>query len=460
MQLNISRQAANYLKYLLPFLICIFGDISFYTFWRNDLGPHISPVIFTLFGIGVGITFFRILFAGYKSKFQYNRKIPSVTGKPQRYTYAYLILIPLLAYWYFELSGVFQRLPIDFDTDPFKTRSDVIPNVMSYVKKTVNGEFPYQPIRGKEWTYELMPTYLTMTWLPYIPAELLHADYRWVPVIALTICILVYYRQSIPLKSNPLFFWLAFIAPILFLYLQTRFNIDDFKLTVEGLVTAYYLLLAFALGKKKYTWIVLMVLLCLLSRFSLLFWLPLLVLVVWQEYSIRYVYKGILAIAAGMVLLYGIFMIKDPNIFINAVRYYSSATVGEWTIADWLKEQGGQHPFSLSRGTGWAIWFYDYLDGTLEEKIAILKKVQLIIVSATTLVLCWHYWRHRMHTNGWLYALGGLKISLVVFYAFIQIPYAYLYILPVFLNLPMLIYGLKILNGEPQPAPMTKPNHQ
>lgn len=447
----------NNLKYLLPFLICIIGEICMYTIFKKSLGPHISPIVFTLLGLGVGFTFIRILLASYKGQFLYNNASALESTKNIKYyKYAPWILLICIGLWYWKLAGLFHSLPINFDTDPPTTGSDVIPNVMSYVKRTVAGEFPYQPIRGKEWSYTLMPTYVTMTWLPYLPAEMLNFDYRWIPVIALTICLIVYYRQSKQLKNNPLFFWIAFIAPIFFLYFYTRFNKEELKLTVEGLVAAYYFMLAFSLAQKRLSLIIAAVLLCILSRFSLLFWLPLLVLVVFHECGIKSVVKSISICIVGVVLLYGIFMIKDPMIFAKAVKYYGSATLGEWTIADWLLAEGGKHPFSLSRGVGWAIWFYDYVQGSLEYKINVLKKVQMIAVMLTTALLCWHYWKHRNHVNGFLYALAGLKISLVMFYSFVQIPYTYLYVLPVLLNLPLLMLGLQIMNGNKKQTPSLK----
>jgi|GEM_PF-438295 len=439
----------NNLKYLLPFLICIIGEICMYTIFRKGFGTHISPIVFTLFGLGVGLMFIRILLASYNGQFLYNNETSIVPTKHNKYyKYTSWVLLICFGLWYWKSSTIFSSLAINFDTNPYVTGSDVIPNVMSYVKRTVAGEFPYQPIQGKEWIKVLMPTYLTMTWLPYLPAEILNFDYRWIPVFALSICMVVYYKQNASLKSNQLYFWIAFIAPILFLYWYTRYNKDELKLTVEGLVAAYYFLLAFSLAKKKFSWVVATVLLCILSRFSLVFWLPLLVLVIWKEYGIKFAVKGILLCVAGVVLLYGVFMLKDPMIFINAVKYYGTATVEEWLIADWLLAEGGKHPFSLSRGTGWAIWFYDYVDGSLEYKINVLKNVQMIAVVLTTILLCWHYWKHKNQINGFLYALAGLKISLVMFYSFVQIPYTYLYILPVLLNLPILLFGLQVMNNK------------
>lgn len=450
-----SIQTQNNIKYLLPFIICILGEIGLYTIFRNDFGTHISPIIFTIFGLGVGFAFVRILKASHKGKFIYTEAETEPKVNKKYYQFAFLLLIPFIAYWLWTLSGLFHSLPIDFNKNPAETGSDVIPNVMSYVKRTINGEFPYQPIRGEHWTYELMPTYLTMTWLPYLPAEIFHFDYRWIPVIALSICLVVYYRQNNQLKNNPLLFWIAFIVPILFIYFYTRFNKEEIKLTVEGLVAAYYFLLAFSLAKKRLSLIIVMVLLCILSRFSLLFWLPLLVIVVFQECGIKSVVKSISICIVGVLLLYGLFLIKDPNIFFKAVKYYDIATIGEWKIAGWLKEKGGKYPYSLSRGTGWAIWFYDYLGGTLEHKIAVLKKVQIVLVISTTILLCWYYLKHKTKMDGFLYALAGLKISLIIFYSFVQIPYTYLYVLPVLLNLPILMLGLQVMNGNKKPNSIT-----
>jgi hypothetical protein len=200
----------------------------------------------------------------------------------------------------------------------------------------------------------------------------------------------------------------------------------------------YYLLLAISLTTHSRIFQIITVVLCLMSRFSLLFWLPLYAFMLFTKEGWRPTLRFGLWIFAGCIVLYGPFLFKDPHIFFNAQAYYDMASVGEWTRSD--------KPPHLYNGLGFAVYFLER-GGDVVFQIAALKKYLLIITPSVSVLLGLIWWRFKDKLDFPLFALCSLKISLAVFYAFIQIPYSYLYVTPIVTSLAILYrcaYLLKI----------------
>src|SRR5690606_33194128 len=115
-----------------------------------------------------------------------------------------------------------------------------------------------------------------------------------------------------------------------------------------------YLFFAYSLNSKRIGIIALMLTICLLSRFSLVLWVPLLLLILLHERGIKTSFlTGVLTLA-GIALFYGSFLLIDPTIFSKGMGYYTVAAAGEWIIHDW---HNGRYPYVLEQGLGFAIYF-------------------------------------------------------------------------------------------------------
>ena len=148
------------------------------------------------------------------------------------------------------------------------------------------------------------------------------------------------------------------------------------------------------------------------------------------------------------------FLSKDWTIFTHALSEYRIATVGEWSRASW-PEGDGSHIYN---GLGMASWFHAYAPGDMSHKIAWLQRVHLLLSGAVVLGFGGLYWRLRRRIDYRVLALVALNSYLVVFYLFIQIPYAYLASLTLFVAaFLVLIVGAATYSGarRPFPDPMT-----
>ena len=73
------------------------------------------------------------------------------------------------------------------------------------------------------------------------------------------------------------------------------------------------------------------------------------------------------------------------------------------------------------------------------------KVIQRLIVAAGVF---YYYWKNRKRgLNVSIYLLIGLKLYLVVFYSFFYVPFSYLFMLPMFLTIPLL-YQIRFFSNS------------
>lgn len=444
----------NFWKKILPLLVCITGELLLLTEARNAFGHFVSPVLHFLFSAGSGVCLLALGWNITKNDFQKVKTPDNTVAFPpgSNRKFRFLILVPIVAYLAITLGKLFAEHPIDMN-DPNKSGSDIIPAIMFYVTRFVSGEYPYTPIHGTHWQHTVIPNYFTFQWLPYCMAQLLHIDYRWVPAffMVLILCYHFFKVEKTPLNL-PLKIML-WVLPVAILYLWIRNGKTDFQVTVEGLIVFYYLLFAYSLYAKKIIWIAIPLLLCLLSRYSLVLWTPLLFLILLYDRGFKKTFSLGLLILLGFALFYGPFLLKDPTIFTRGFDYYTIAAGGEWEIHDWQPE-GSLYPYQLEQGIGFAIYFFRYGTGDHLQKLEVLRHIHLAVSMGVVLVMCGIYWPRRLKIDPLIFAMASFKIYLAVFYGFIQVPYAYLNAVPLMMTIPVFYTAarcLKALELKKQP---------
>ncbi|NJN32868.1 MAG: hypothetical protein HC817_00010 [Saprospiraceae bacterium] len=149
----------------------------------------------------------------------------------------------------------------------------------------------------------------------------------------------------------------------------------------------------------------LMIILCLMSRFSLLFWLPLYAFMIGQKQGWRVFFQYAALIFLGCVVLYAPFLWQDPLIFFKAQTYYDNASVGEWSRP---------RPNHLDSGLGFALFFQEKGGDTIQNILS-LKKMMLILTPSVSLLLGLIWWRMKAKISFSLFAICSLKISLTFF---------------------------------------------
>ncbi|MFN0215295.1 MAG: hypothetical protein ACKVT2_13650, partial [Saprospiraceae bacterium] len=212
--------------------------------------------------------------------------------------------------------------------------------------------------------------------------------------------------------------------------------------TIELMIAGFYMLFALQLDKirdylsgdprKKGAVLAFFMILCLLSRYSFLLWLPLLFVIVWTE-NRRLAISTVSWVLVYVLLLYVFpFLLKDPMIYVNGIKHYSEGALIVWMQPD--------RTGPLYDGLGVANIFRDELGGEMAERLSALQRWQVLTSLAATGLCAWIWWKKRAQIkNLSLFLLGSLKFYFAFFYGFIQMPYVYLMISPCFLSILVLL---------------------
>jgi hypothetical protein len=400
-------------------------ELGMMTFLQREFGHYFSAFLFFITSLLMGL-------AGIYQAFQKNQEMPLPTLPvllPRSIifyvTYILLVLISCIV-----LNKIIQNTPIEVAV------SDIIPQVSVLVRRFLSGEFPYQVITG--WGNPLYPTYLPLQWLPFVLTELLHLDYRWVShsvfCAAVGVFGIVLLKKHIKLQHLLLLVILAFSCFFVIAIDEPRIP----GVTIEPLIAGYYLLLTLSLFSPSPIVRAAAVLFCLLSRYSLLLWLPLYMIVVFFAESKKNAFVITALCLAGVVLIYILpFLRVDNTIFLKAYNYHSTAALEEWSGQPW--QQPDDKPFHLFRGIGFASFFYDFSNGDLTTRLSILQKTHFILSVLTVAGLGLFYYKYRSKLQYQVYLLASFKIYLAIFLNFIQIPYNYLFLTLLICSLPILL---------------------
>jgi hypothetical protein len=321
--------------------------------------------------------------------------------------------------------------------------SDVIPQLSTLYERFSRGEFPYSPIHFA--TYDLMPIYMPLHWLPAGLATPLHLDIRWIGVIFLALSVAWYGWFMAVQPGRVGLRIMALVLPSLSLWAFIHWGAGDLGITYEIIIAAYYLVLSFGLFARKYWLVTIGIILCLLSRYTLLFWLPLFAFIYLKEKGLK---KSLVlwgSVVAAIVLLFILpFYIKDPAFMSRGLSYYTIATVGDWIgcCADppvsWTQENG----------ISFAIHMKALFSGDMAHRVAsnrIVLGIVLLLTFAGSL-MGYLRWRHRI--DPFTYSLVTLYTFICVYFLFCPLTYRY-YLLP-FLMVSAVLCGKILLYKQPE----------
>ena len=393
---------------VLSFIVIIYTVhlLNIYKIW----GPNENAVI----GLLSGLIF--IFFSFQKSNFTSKDLSKNITTN-----YEKLVLIVVGSIFsVIYLQAIIAPYPMD------KTNSDVIPQINVLVQRFLSGEYPYTAIDFK--SYTLFPTYLPIQWLPFCIAELCGIDYRIFALIVLLIPV-AFYLYKFQSRSA---FYIAAVMVYGLILMGMLYNKDDYFNCVENIIAAFYLAFALSLLYSKNIWIqVILVSFCLFSRYSIVLWMPIYFIYIFVNQGLIQTVKSLGFLFLIFLTVYGIpFLSKDPSIFLKAYKYHTSAAIGEWKLEN---SCNNCKPFHLGRGLGMATFFYEN-QNNIAARLAILQKVHLFLSLFSVLIsgLLAIYKRYIVKKNiSAHFMLCSLALYLTVFYHFIQIPYHYLFSVPI-----------------------------
>jgi len=251
-----------------------------------------------------------------------------------------------------------------------------------------------------------------------------------VPFGVLSFSYLLFQRKLVNSNINFLNKVIFCIAPWLILLFYMEGAGIMYAHTVESLIAGYYLLFGLSLFSSSIFNKSITTVLCLLSRYSLVLWLPVLALQIAFKGRKKIITFSSMVLA-GILCFYVLpFMTVDPSIFMKGYEYHSIAAYKIWA------QNGTEVPKVLVKGLGLAGYFFEFLEGNSDVKLTAFRQIHiwsLLVFTFISGLIFWVYKERIRNKN--LFLLGTFKIYLTIFYGLIQIPFAYLFLTPIMISL-------------------------
>ncbi len=215
-------------------------------------------------------------------------------------------------------------------------------------------------------------------------------------------------------------------------------------MSFELTIAAFYLVLASGLLGRNLWLVTLGLLLCLLSRYTLVFWLPLMAWMLWQEQAPKTNFTVWGAVALSVLLVYLVpFYFKDPSILTEGIHYHNNCAIGEWTGY-------GEPPvsWSMEKGIYFALYLKNLFGGEMAERVTQARVVQAAVMLSLLGFGLWAYRRWKSRLDGFALGLVMLYAMVGCFYFFSPMTFQYYYL--VLFMLSAVVTGKTVLTPEKQ----------
>jgi len=314
-----------------------------------------------------------------------------------------------------------EKIPLDPDF------ADMLPVMKVMNERFLRGEWKqiYDPV-SEIWN-GTKPIYLPAMWLPYAPAILLKIDMRWV-TMATVLTSFSIILLLIRIKKNGYFgIALIVVTAMLFWWISSRNDIHGLiSMSEEGVVILYFVMLTLAVISGNPVWMGITASLCLLSRYSMIGWLmPCLIFLSARgnrRSGIVFSITGILCFLLLFLVPFG-HKILEQMIALPANYVEFAKHVWEFT----------PEVYWLNLGMG---KFYG------PHKMAMLHTTLLFlsfVIPILFMVICLLQKKWKLQNIN----LACLKLSMLVFYQFIDVPYGYLFYTCSFVSLTIAAVTLR-----------------
>jgi len=390
----------------LALSLCVLLETLSLTYMQQNGGAfyYSSSILYFISGLGVSIIPILPISQMGKSLRSYeliNKSIPFLTG----------IFFIVLFYDHLSvLIPLYRRFAID------KNWADMLPTIQVACQRFIDGKTVYA--RAPEiWDYSIIP-YMPFMWMPFLPAVSLGFDLRWITFTAQFLgLLLIFIPLFTPGRKYPL---IPLIIDGTGLFLLLNFTLmkrtDYWIMTEEGVIVAFYLLLSYTLLNKNYWLIGIAIMACTLSRYSLIFWIPVYFIYVLLTRPRSDFWKLLIAYGTSMSIFFILpFFIKDPSYFINIPLAYSKFTTYFWT-----QNKIDEHLY-------YSVGFFKFFR---YQTIPLMSIFEVITSFSAPLIFLLILWRLKMKfaLNERYIAYSSLKLSLAFFFGFIQMPYLYIFV--------------------------------
>jgi hypothetical protein len=273
-------------------------------------------------------------------------------------------------------------------------------------------------------------------WIPYAPAVALHLDMRWVTVISLLLSFTIV-LLFIRLKNNSYYgIGQIVIASILFWWLFSRNDIHGMiSLSEEGVVIIYFVMLCMAIVSGNAWFVGIAASLCLLSRYSMIGWLlPCMI-----YFTARKDFKKLFIFSiTGVACVFFFFLVPFGwNTLLQMVALPAN-------YIGFAKTVWNDSPEIFWLNPGLAKFFGPH-------RVEVLHKTLIIAsfgIPILFMVFCLVQKKWKFENIN----LACFKLSLIVFYQFIDVPYGYLFYTGIFVSMviaALLLHKARFAFQEP-----------
>jgi hypothetical protein len=401
----------NRSKNLPAILLAAFAVETLSITWCLKI-PHAAPVLSVTYLVsGLALAFLPLSFPAITLP-SINLRCLHTRANHYRLMIAGLVILATWSwcnYW-------FDESPIDI------TNADMLPIIKVMGERFIAGQHShiYDTI---PWIWHgTQPIYLPAMWLPYVPAIALGIDMRWVAIAGVLFAFISFLFLYRPHQHHYLSFFLGVLAFLLFWWVVADNTAGIVSVAEEGTVIALYVLLVLALisGNPFLTGIAIS--LCMLSRYALVGWIPayLLYLVLEKKWKNAFIITGM----GGLCFVLLFLLPVGWTTFLRLAHLpgdYVAFAARVW--------KDSPDVFSTAPGLAWFFGpgHINLLHGLL---------ITLSFVGPPAFMIAG---RRRLNValrpTAPNLQLATLKLSLVVFYCFIDVPYLYLFYTSSFVSL-------------------------
>ena len=357
----------------------------------------INSVLFFIAGIGIAICLLNSPTP--------NLKVQQIVNK--QLVVKVLAVGLLLPVSYFFSRRIMDGTPLQIEY------ADMLPVMKVMSRRFLDGHWGqvYDPI-PEIWN-GITPIYLPALWLPFTSALVFHFDMRWVTVcgiwLSTIIVLLPLWRKS-----------LQILVPIGLLILLVWLHFDKvnnvIRLTEEGVVFTYFSLMTVAILFRNPWLIGITAGLCLLSRYSMIGWVPFAILYLTFTKQYRFLIKSLSSgIAITLLLLILPFGFKPALFHFSFPHQYVTKAELVWA----------QNPEYYSRSLGMAKFFGP----------SNIELLHYFLVFGTFLIPLLLFLGGKKLLNRPNFLLAGFQLTITFFYNFLDVSYLYLYYTPVFVSM-------------------------
>lgn len=329
--------------------------------------------------------------------------------------YRFLFLLPLLLSFIFFGKRWMMAEPLSYKS------ADMLPVIQTMCERWLAGHWweVYGPI--PEIWHGMVPVYLPAMWLPYSVPVALGIDVRWLTVFSL---LLVYWLLLRRTQFNKKSWGVITGALLLLCFLLTSDIAGLIPFSEEGIVILYYVLLVMAIQRKNAWLIGITASLCLLSRYALIGWLPAMVLYyTWRKEWKTLLQLSIAGTATSLLLVLPFGWGRFQTLLALPASYI-----------DFARRVWNDSPEVFSGSVGLARFFGP---GNIAMQHWLLIVLSLVLPSVCMLLLLQVAKRLSIHQYN--IPLAVLKLTLLIFFSMVDVPYMYLFYTASFVSLFLVI---------------------